>query len=97
MSRRPASDIWSVRGIGVAESESTSTRRRSWRSSSFCFTPKRCSSSTIRRPRSFGRTSRDSSRWVPIITSTVPSEKPFSASRTSFGERKREATSMRTG
>ena len=50
MSRRPASDICSVRGIGVAESESTSTRSLSWRSSSFCLTPKRCSSSTITRP-----------------------------------------------
>ena len=28
--------MWSVRGIGVAESESTSTSRRSARSSSFC-------------------------------------------------------------
>src|SRR2546423_5052155 len=62
MSRRPASDIWSVRGIGVALRESTSTRSLSWRRSSFCFTPKRCSSSTIRRPRSSGRTSRDRPR-----------------------------------
>ena len=49
----------SVRGIGVAESASTSTSRRSWRSSSFCATPNRCSSSTITRPSSFGITSRD--------------------------------------
>ena len=47
MSRSPASDMCSVRGIGVADSASTSTSRRSWRSSSFCATPKRCSSSTI--------------------------------------------------
>ena len=54
MSRSPASDMCSVRGIGVADSESTSTSRRSWRSSSFCATPKRCSSSTITSPRFFG-------------------------------------------
>ena len=36
-----------MRGIGVAESDSTSTFSFSWRSSSFCLTPKRCSSSTI--------------------------------------------------
>ena len=60
-------------GSAWRDSESTSTRSRSWRSSSFCFTPKRCSSSTISRPRSFGRTSRESSRWVPIRMSTLPS------------------------
>ena len=52
----------------------------SWRSSSFCFTPKRCSSSTISRPRSFGRTSRESSRWVPIRMSTLPARNSSSAS-----------------
>jgi hypothetical protein len=35
MSRMPASDMCSVRGIGVALSASTSTSSRSWRSSSF--------------------------------------------------------------
>ena len=54
MSRRPASDMCSVRGIGVADSESTSTSSRSWRRSSFCATPKRCSSSTITSPSVFG-------------------------------------------
>ena len=43
----PTSDMCSVRGIGVADIASTSTSVRSWRSSSFCATPKRCSSSTI--------------------------------------------------
>ena len=37
-----------------ADSASTSTSSRSWRRSSFCATPKRCSSSTITRPSSFG-------------------------------------------
>ena len=78
MSRRPASDMCSVRGIGVAVSASTSTSSRSARSSSFCATPKRCSSSTITSPRSFGITSRESTRCVPIRTSTLPSAKSAS-------------------
>ena len=69
----PASDICSVRGIGVALIEITSTFRRSWRSRSFCLTPKRCSSSTISSPRSFARTSRESSRCVPMRMSALPS------------------------
>ena len=73
MSRSPASDICSVRGIGVADIEITSTLSLSWRSSSFCLTPKRCSSSTISSPRSFARTSRESTRCVPIRMSTLPS------------------------
>ena len=80
MSRRPASDICSVRGIGVADIEITSTLSFSWRSSSFCLTPKRCSSSTISSPRSLARTSRESTRWVPIRMSTRPSAKPSIAS-----------------
>jgi hypothetical protein len=51
-SRSPASDRCRVRGIGVAVSVSTSTARRSALSRSLCFTPKRCSSSTTRSPRS---------------------------------------------
>jgi hypothetical protein len=97
MSRRPAKDICSVRGIGVADSDSTSTFSLSWRSSSFCFTPKRCSSSTISKPRSFGRTSRDSRRWVPIRMSTSPRSNAAAVSRDSFGERKRETMSIWKG
>ena len=67
--------MWSVRGIGVALSASTSTSSRSWRSSSFCATPKRCSSSTTTMPSSFGITSRERTRCVPIRTSTLPSLK----------------------
>ena len=51
MSRRPTSDMCSVRGIGVAESVSTSTVARSVFSRSFTSTPNRCSSSMITRPR----------------------------------------------
>ena len=38
---------------------------------SLCSTPKRCSSSTTTRPRSFHRTPVCSSRWVPITMSTA--------------------------
>ena len=51
MSRRPESDMCSVRGIGVADIASTSTSRRICRSSSFWATPNRCSSSTTTIPR----------------------------------------------
>ena len=97
MSRSPASDICRVRGIGVALIEMTSTLSRIWRSSSFCLTPKRCSSSTISRPRSFARTSRESSRWVPIRMSALPSEKRLTASRCSAAGRKRETCSIVNG
>ena len=43
-----------MRGIGVAESDRTSTSSRSARRSSFCRTPKRCSSSTTTSPSSLG-------------------------------------------
>ena len=89
--------MWSVRGIGVAESASTSTSSRSARSSSFCATPKRCSSSTITRPSSFGITSRERTRCVPTSTSTLPSAKSASTCFTSAGLRKRETISTRTG
>ncbi len=72
MSRMPASDRWSVRGIGVAERVSTSTSSRSDLSSSFCATPNRCSSSRITSPSSFGITSRLRTRCVPMRTSTLP-------------------------
>ena len=62
----------SVRGIGVADIASTSTSSRSWRRSSFWATPKRCSSSSTTSPSSCGTTSRESTRWVPTSTSTLP-------------------------
>ena len=48
----PVTAISSVRGIGVADIVSTSTLVRMCLSCSLCSTPKRCSSSTITRPRS---------------------------------------------
>ena len=75
-SRSPASERCSVRGIGVAVSVSTSTASRSSLSRSLCFTPKRCSSSTTRRPRSLNTTSLESSRWVPMTMSIVAGGQP---------------------
>ncbi len=97
MSRSPESDMWSVRGIGVAERESTSTSRRSARRSSFCWTPNRCSSSTITRPSCLGITSRERMRCVPTSTSTFPSANSRRTALISAGFRKRETISTRTG
>ena len=72
MSRKPSSDMCSVRGIGVALMVTTSTFFLICFSRSLCFTPKRCSSSTITRPRSLNTTSFESSRCVPIAISTLP-------------------------
>ena len=51
-SRMPTRLISSVRGMGVADSVSTSTLVFSFFIASLACTPKRCSSSTISRPRS---------------------------------------------
>ena len=48
----PVIAIWSVRGMGVALKVRTSTFFFISFSFSLCFTPKRCSSSMTRRPRS---------------------------------------------
>ena len=72
----PVSDSSSVRGIGVAVSASASMPARTCLMRSLCITPKRCSSSTMSRPRFLNFTSSESSRCVPITTSTVPSARP---------------------
>ena len=97
MSRTPESDICRVRGMGVAERVSTSTCSLRRRSTSFWGTPKRCSSSTITRPRSLGFTSSESSRCVPMSTSTLPALKSLRMRRCSAAERKREIISTFTG
>ena len=79
MSRTPLMAICMVRGMGVAESVSTSTCSRMFLSCSLCCTPKRCSSSMTTMPRSWGLTSADSRRCVPMSTSTEPPAKPSSA------------------
>ena len=50
MSRTPDSDICMVRGMGVADSVSTSMDSRRFFSCSLCCTPKRCSSSMMTQP-----------------------------------------------
>ena len=57
ISRMPVIAISRVRGIGVADIDSTSTDVRSRFICSLCSTPKRCSSSTMISPRSFIRMS----------------------------------------
>ena len=96
-SRTPARLMWSVRGMGVAVRVSTSTSLRSFFRRSLWATPKRCSSSTTRSPRSRKETSLASSRWVPTRTSTFPAAASARTLRTSSGVFMRETASMRTG
>ncbi len=72
-SRIPLIAIFSVRGIGVAVSVRISTSARIALIRSLWRTPKRCSSSTISRPRSRSFTSLCSSLCVPIRISILPS------------------------
>ena len=97
ISRMPVSDISSVRGIGVADIDSTSTDVRSCLRYSLCSTPNRCSSSTITRPRSLNRVVGCSSRCVPITMSTVPSSRPASVACDSFGLSNRDSDRTVTG
>ena len=96
-SRMPVRLISSVRGIGVADSVSTSTPALSALICSLCDTPKRCSSSTTSRPRSLNSMSSESSRWVPITRSTSPDRTPSATARAWPGVRNRDSTSTRTG
>ncbi len=93
----PVSAISSVRGIGLAVSVSTSTPSAMRFTASLCVTPKRCSSSTTRRPSSLNCTSCASSRCVPMTTSTLPSASPCTTAFCCAGERKRLSSSTRTG
>ena len=69
----PTSDMCNVLGIGVAVSVRTSTVSLNCLIFSLCFTPKRCSSSTISNPRLSNETVFDSRECVPITISKVPS------------------------
>ncbi len=93
----PVRLISRVRGMGVAVSVSTSTSARRALMDSLWLTPKRCSSSTTSRPRSLKAMSVDSSRWVPMTTSTSPEVTPAVTARAWAGVRKRLSTSTRTG
>ncbi len=97
MSRRPTSDMCSVRGMGVAESARASTFLRISLRRSLWATPKRCSSSTTRRPRSANFTSFESKRCVPMTTSTLPASRSARIFFCSEALRKRLSISMRAG
>ena len=75
-SRIPTRLISSVRGIGVAVSVSTSTFVLSCFIASLWVTPKRCSSSTTKRPRSLNLMVSCSSRCVPMTQSISPVARP---------------------
>jgi len=96
-SRRPAIAMLSVRGMGVAVSVNRCTLARSAFSASFWRTPKRCSSSTITRPRSLNFTSGCSRRCVPTITSSLPSARRSSSALISLVVLKRDSTSTFKG
>ena len=87
----------SVRGMGVAVRVSTSTSARRAFICSLWRTPKRCSSSMIKRPRLWNLVDSDSSLCVPTTMSTVPSPMPLMAAVISLPERKRETSATFTG
>ena len=70
--RSPAKVWCKVRGIGVAVRVSKSTLACMVLSFCLCLTPKRCSSSTMVKPKSAKVKVSDNKRWVPIITRISP-------------------------
>ena len=96
-SRTPVSASCRVRGIGVALSVSTWTWARNCFSRSLWLTPKCCSSSTTRSPRSLNLIDFPSSAWVPTTISTEPSASPFLTCVSSFGDTSRDACATLTG
>lgn len=97
ISRMPVTAISRVRGIGVADIVSTSTLARSFFSCSLCSTPKRCSSSTMTRPRSLNLVSCENSRCVPMTMSTEPSLSPSRVALDSVSLWKRDSAFTLTG
>ena len=93
----PVRHISSVRGIGVADIDRTSTAVRTIFRYSLCSTPKRCSSSTMTRPRSLNRVVGCSSRWVPTRTSISPAASLRMISSLSAFDWNRESTATVTG
>ena len=96
-SRMPVSAISRVRGIGLAVSVRTSTPSANRLTASLWVTPKRCSSSTTRRPSRLNTTSWPSSRCVPMTTSMLPSASPSTTFFCCAGDRNRLRSSTRTG
>ena len=83
--------------MGVAVSVRTSTFSFNFLILSLWVTPKRCSSSMIRRPRFLNSTSFESTRWVPMTMSTNPFFRSSSVFFCSAAVRKRDNKSTRTG
>ena len=96
-SRKPDSDIFKVRGIGVAVMVSISTLARSFFICSLSRTPKRCSSSIITSPRFLNSTSSCNSLCVPITISMLPAAKASKVLLLSLPVLKRDNDSMRNG
>jgi len=97
MSRTPTSDMCRVRGMGVALRVKTSTSWRIFFRCSLCLTPKRCSSSMIKRPRFLKAMSFCNSLCVPMQMSMLPLANPATMACCSFVVLKRLKDSMRTG
>ena len=97
MSLAPISAMYRVRGMGVADSVSTSMPLKRSLNFSLCLTPKRCSSSITTRPRFLMDTSSEMRRCVPMTMSTAPDLSPSSVERTSAALLKRLSISIRTG
>ena len=97
MSRMPDRAMCMVRGMGVALRVRVSTCCWRWRSVSLCFTPKRCSSSIINRPKSLNSRFFCNNLWVPISRSMRPCLARSIISLACLGLRNRLNTSMFTG
>ncbi len=93
----PTRLISSVRGIGVAVRVITSTFVFICFIASLCCTPKRCSSSTTRRPRSLKTIDGLSSRWVPMTQSTLTDRRPSMTTFACAAVRNLLSTSTRIG
>ncbi len=97
MLRIPDNAMFSVRGMGVAVIDNTSTSDCMALIRSLSRTPKRCSSSTIIRPKLANLTSSCKIRWVPITISILPSAKPLRIASCCFLVPKRDRLSIRMG
>ena len=96
-SRKPDSDIFKVRGIGVAVMVSISTLARSFFICSLSRTPNRCSSSIITKPRFLNATSSWSNLCVPITISILPLARAAKALLVSLPVLKRDKDSILKG
>ena len=97
MLRIPDNAMFSVRGMGVAVIDSTSTSDCMALIRSLSRTPKRCSSSTIIRPKLANLTSSCKIRWVPMTISTCPFAKSAKILSCCFLLPKRDSDSIRMG